>query len=280
MISCGDLIRFTLPALSLTRICPSFDQQSLIRLLRLAHLAFHNTYCLVRVRSSVMKTLEGSTNHVRCGISTCRAAAIAAPSVTSMKTSSPSPSFAEISPSSWEPPAPLSAAALASPEPVRGSSPCTMSGAVFVGRLAAVPSVHGVVCLRWLYHHVQSVSYISPKSWVCVVYYCAALWCSHIIEHIMSRWSYWCVCTSNYLIMIIMQTYLKVLICLLSLHIYLIIVRILIFYLIIIIKYEVWPICYCLGLGHETLVCAVSFYILTKLWYLESIGNRDTTVLQ
>ena len=145
MISCGDLIRFTLPALSLTRICPSFDQQSLIRLLRLAHLAFHNIYCLVRVRSSVMKTLEGSTNHVRCGISTCRTAP---PSVTSMKTSSPSPSFAWISPSSWEPPAPLPAAALASPEAVRGSSPCTMSGAVFVGRLAAVPSVHGVRGLR------------------------------------------------------------------------------------------------------------------------------------
>ena len=39
--------------------------------------------------------------------------------------------------------------------------------------------------------------------------------------------------------------------------------RIHVFYLIIIIKFEVWPICHCLGLDHETMLCAVcvSIYI-------------------
>ena len=68
-----------------------------------------------------------------------------------------------------------------------------------------------VVCLRWLYHHVLSVSYMSPKNWVCVFYCCAALWCAHILKYIMARCWYSCVCTSNYLVIIIMQTYLKVL---------------------------------------------------------------------
>ena len=41
--------------------------------------------------------------------------------------------------------------------------------------------------------------------------------------------------------------------------------RIYIFYLIIIIKSEVWTITYCLGLGHETMVCAVCLFVfLTK----------------
>ena len=35
------------------------------------------------------------------------------------------------------------------------------------------------------------------------------------------------------------------------------IVRIRLLHLIIIIRSEVWPICDCLGLGHETLVCAI-----------------------
>ena len=40
------------------------------------------------------------------------------------------------------------------------------------------------------------------------------------------------------------------------------IVRIHILYLIIIIKSEVWPICHCLRLGHETMTCAVCLSIL------------------
>ena len=91
-----------------------------------------------------------------------------------------------------------------------------------------------------------------------------------------------------------MQTYLKVLnlsgrclrfsqfsqlsfmqymgLCLLSSPIPLIIVRIRILYLIIIIKSDL-SIFHCLGLDHETMVCAVYIFIL---WYLKSISNKDT----
>ena len=44
-----------------------------------------------------------------------------------------------------------------------------------------------------------------------IFHYCAIIWCAQIIEYIMSRWSYLFVCTLQYLIIIIMQTYLKVL---------------------------------------------------------------------
>ena len=45
----------------------------------------------------------------------------------------------------------------------------------------------------------------------CVFHDSAVLWCAHTIEYIMTRWSYSIVCTSHYLIIIIiiMQTYLK-----------------------------------------------------------------------
>ena len=49
------------------------------------------------------------------------------------------------------------------------------------------------------------------KAGFCVFYYCAVLWCAQIVEYIMARWSYSFVCTSHYLIIIIMQTYLKLL---------------------------------------------------------------------
>ena len=45
------------------------------------------------------------------------------------------------------------------------------------------------------------------------------------------------------------------------------IVRICVPHLIIIIKLEVWPVCHCLGLDHETMVCAVCLFIfLWKKW--------------
>ena len=49
--------------------------------------------------------------------------------------------------------------------------------------------------------------------------------------------------------------------CLLRSSISLIIVRICILFLIIIMKSELWPICHCLGLGHETMVCVVCIFI-------------------
>ena len=66
--------------------------------------------------------------------------------------------------------------------------------------------------------------------------------------------------------------------CIFSLHIYLVvIVRICIIYLFVIIKSEVWPICRCLQLGHETLVCAVCLLIL--LWICHMAGLlRGTSV--
>ena len=47
--------------------------------------------------------------------------------------------------------------------------------------------------------------------------------------------------------------------------------RIRVLYFIIIIKSEVWPVCHCLGLGHETVVCAVCRFIFlshTHLYFL------------
>ena len=52
-------------------------------------------------------------------------------------------------------------------------------------------------------------------------------------------------------------------------------VRIRILYLVIIIKSEVWPICHCLGLGYETMVCAVCLSI-----FLCSHFNRTDTEWQ
>ena len=56
------------------------------------------------------------------------------------------------------------------------------------------------------------------------------------------------------------------------------IVRIHVLYLIIIIKLEVWPLCYCLGLGHETMVCVVWLFIflwkkLLCMYYIITASN-------
>ena len=157
-----------------------------------------------------------------------------------------------------------------------------------------------VVCLRWLYHHVLSVSYISRKNWVCVFYCCAALWCAHILKYIMARWWYSClhiklpsyhhyadlsegiellkclsgnsvssVCLrfSPFSLLSFMQ-YMGL--CLLSSPIPLVIVRIRILYLIIIIKSDLWSICHCLGLGHETMVCAVWIFTFLQDYGISS----------
>ena len=56
--------------------------------------------------------------------------------------------------------------------------------------------------------------------------------------------------------------YIYMRLCILSLPIYLmVIVKIHVLDFIVIIKFEVWPICICLGLGHETMVCAVCLSI-------------------
>ena len=59
--------------------------------------------------------------------------------------------------------------------------------------------------------------------------------------------------------------------CVFSFPIYLtMIVRIRVIYLIFTIKSEVWPICHCLGSGHETLVCAVCLSIFFELFFIFS----------
>ena len=115
----------------------------------------------------------------------------------------------------------------------------------------------------------------------CLFYYCAVLWCGEIFENPMVV----CVCLH---ITIIMQMYLKVLnywngnhvhtvvrlsqfsqlsfmrymeMCVFSVPIFgMMIVKI--HYLIIIaVKSEIWRICHCLRLGHETMICAVYHFI-------------------
>ena len=117
-----------------------------------------------------------------------------------------------------------------------------------------------------------------------------APWCCQIIEYIMSRWPYSYVCTLHHIIIIIIQTNLKVLnllvsyslpsvclrlsqfsqlsfmqymgLCVSSLPIsFMVIVKIYELYLIIVIKPEEWHTCHCLGLCHETMVCAVCLSI-------------------
>ena len=58
--------------------------------------------------------------------------------------------------------------------------------------------------------------------------------------------------------------------CLLSLPISLIIVRIRIIFLIIIIKSELCPICHCLWLGHETMGCAVCIILFLQDYGISS----------
>ena len=73
-----------------------------------------------------------------------------------------------------------------------------------------------VVCLRWLFLHMLLVSHICiypGKVGFCFFDYCAVLWCVQIIKYI-AWWSYMVICTLHYLIIILMQTYLKVLNCL------------------------------------------------------------------
>ena len=56
-----------------------------------------------------------------------------------------------------------------------------------------------------------SVSYIFQETGFCFFYYCAVLCCAQIVENIMAQWSYPFVCILHYLVIITMQTYMKVL---------------------------------------------------------------------
>ena len=149
------------------------------------------------------------------------------------------------------------------------------------------------VCLRRLYHHMLWVSYMFIKSWVfcrlllrslmvcannrvnddpMVVFVCLHIPLPHYHHYadlpegikflnagqVHSVWSV-CLRLSQFSQLSFMQ---HMGLCIFSLPIYLmIIVSICVLYLITIIKSEVWPICHCLGLGNETVVCAVCLFI-------------------
>ena len=53
--------------------------------------------------------------------------------------------------------------------------------------------------------------------------------------------------------------------------------RIRVLNLIIIIKSEVWPICHCLGLGHETMVCAVCRFIILSHTHIYFLTHNSFT---
>ena len=59
--------------------------------------------------------------------------------------------------------------------------------------------------------HSQQWYVYSGKTGFCLFYYCAVLCCTQILEFILAKWSYSFVCTLYYLIIIIMQKYLKLL---------------------------------------------------------------------
>ena len=107
---------------------------------------------------------------------------------------------------------------------------------------------------------------------------CSSSWVQ-IVGYVLVCRSYLFVCTVHHLIIIIAQHYLEPLnqlsiiryvgLCVFSLPISLVMIDIIyILCLIIIIKSEIWTITHCLGLGHETIVCTMSFYILLNMWWV------------
>ena len=157
------------------------------------------------------------------------------------------------------------------------------------------------VCRKWWYHHMLSVLYISREKLGCVSFIIvqsydgckssSTLWpVGHIrlFAHYTtslssvcrSIWRYW---ISKILVRYILSSVGLTLsqfsqvsfmqymgLCVFGLSITLIvIVNISVLYFNIIIKSEVWPICHCLGLGHETMVCPeYFFFILMNHWIL------------
>ena len=144
-----------------------------------------------------------------------------------------------------------------------------------------------------------------------------SLWWVQMIGYVWSSRSYSFVCTLHHLIIIIVQTYLKTLnlqnacqiyfvecvskirhilsvihytirgaVCFQFTHFLVMIERIYIICLIIIIKSEVWTITHCLGLGHETMVCAaclfciliINCYYYPSLWWNLLIWRHPQTV--
>ena len=146
--------------------------------------------------------------------------------------------------------------------------------------------------------------------WLC------SLWWVQIVGHVLACRSHVFVCTLHHLIIIIVQTenieHMKCLsdilsgvwvrlsifsqlsilqylgLCVFSSPVFLVMIEIIcILCLIIIIKSEVWTITHCLGLGHETMVCAVCLsiflirnskffvYIYIYIYFFITAANRS-----
>ena len=110
-------------------------------------------------------------------------------------------------------------------------------------------------CIIISYRLSKSASYISRDSWVVfLLLLCSLMMCANdrvhygpmvVCLHItLAHYHHYAdVCES----------------CIRFTHFYMMFVRITVCYLNITIKSEGWPICHCLGLGHETINCTVCF---------------------
>ena len=153
------------------------------------------------------------------------------------------------------------------------------------------------MCLRWLLHHILSrIVYIFRENrefvfisivqfmmsansrihfGLQIVFVCLYITPSHYYHRASFIWTHWTnkmpvrYSLSSVWVRLSIFSQLSIIkyvgLCVFSLPIpFLMIERIYILCLIIIIKSEVWTITHCLGLGHETMVCAV--YLSIFLW--------------
>ena len=155
---------------------------------------------------------------------------------------------------------------------------------------------HGCVPKVVVPAYCVDFTYIPGKLRFAFFNFCTALWRVPIVEYIMARWLDSFVCTLHYLIIIIMHTiwrywtskifvrYILSSVCLrlseLSFMQYMglcvfsspfslmMIVRKYVLHLITITNSELWPICHCLWLGHDTMVCAEWLFIFLYIWFI------------
>ena len=105
-------------------------------------------------------------------------------------------------------------------------------------------------CIRLLAHPIFSLSSLCRPIWK---YWTFKMFVRYILSQV-------CLRLSQFSQLSLIQ---YVGLCVFSLPISLImIVRICVLYLIIIIRSEIWPICHCLGLSYETMVCVAYLFIL------------------
>ena len=150
--------------------------------------------------------------------------------------------------------------------------------------------------------------YVPGKLDFLLFYYSAVLWCTQLIGYFIAQLSLSFACRSHYLVIINMQTYMKVLnfkknlsqsqkclrisiisiifremygpMCIKVIHFsYDDCENMCVLYLIIIINSEVRPICHCLGSGHETTACTVGI-TYNSTWCMHYIFTWYNTPVQ